>query len=61
MIVTKSLVAEMVKDLPEKVDLDDLMYRLYLLKKIEKGEADIRAKRTISHEDLLKKIKIKNR
>ena len=28
-----------------------------LLKKIEKGEADIREKRTISHEDVLKKIK----
>jgi len=57
MTITKSQVAEMVKSLPEKVDLDDFMYRLYLLKKIEKGESDIRQKRTISHEDLLKKIK----
>jgi hypothetical protein len=57
MTVTKSQVAEMVKNLPEKVDLEDLMYRFYLLQKIEKGESDIREKRTISHEDLLKKIK----
>jgi hypothetical protein len=57
MTIAKSRVAEMFKGLPEKVDLDDLMYRLYLLKKIEKGEADIREKRTISHEDLLKKVK----
>ena len=57
MTVTKSLVEDVVKGLPENVDLDDLMYRLYLLKKIEKGESDIRAKRTMSHEDLLKKIK----
>jgi hypothetical protein len=57
MTVTKSRVEDVVKGLPENVDLDDLMYRLYLLKKIEKGESDIRAKRTTSHEDLLKKIK----
>ncbi len=57
MTVMKSQVAEMVKNLPEKVDLEDFMYRLYLLQKIEKGESDIRGKRTISHEDLLKKIR----
>ena len=57
MTITKSQVAEVVRQLPQQVDLDDLMYRLYLLKKIEKGEADIRAKRTVSHADLLKKIK----
>jgi hypothetical protein len=57
MTVTKSRVEDLVKGMPENVDLDDLMYRLYLLKKIEKGESDIRAKRTMSHEDLLKKIK----
>ncbi|MGH7739268.1 MAG: hypothetical protein ACREL1_03885 [bacterium] len=57
MTIAKSRVAEVVRQLPEQVDLDDLMYRLYLLKKIEKGEADIRAKRTVSHVDLLKKIK----
>jgi hypothetical protein len=55
--ITKSRIEEVVHNLPEKVDLDDLMYRLYLLKKIEKGESDIREKRTISHGDLLKKIK----
>jgi hypothetical protein len=56
MTVTKSQVAEMVKNLPEKVDLENLMYYVYLLQKIEKGESDIRQKRTISCEELLKKI-----
>ncbi len=46
----------MVKNLPEKIDLEDLMYRFYLLQKIEKGESDIWEKRTISHEELLKNI-----
>lgn len=56
MTVAKRQVLNLVRDFPEKIDIDDLMYRLYLLKKIEAGESDIRKGKTLSHQEALKKL-----
>jgi hypothetical protein len=36
-----------VRQLPEEVDIEELIYRLYLLEKLAAAEADITARRTI--------------
>jgi hypothetical protein len=42
--------------LPDDVDMDEIIYRLYVLDKIRHGRVDIEAGRTISHEELLQEI-----
>lgn len=54
MTVYKRRILQMIKSLPNKVDIDELIYRLYLQQKLEAGEADIRQKRLISHDKVLK-------
>ncbi len=56
MIVAKKEVLNVVKKLPQKVELDDLMYRFYLLEKIHAGEADFHHGKTLSHEQAKKQI-----
>ena len=57
MRLAKKQILDMVKEMPNKVNVDEVMYRLYLAKKIEAGEQDIRAGRTLSHERVKKEIK----
>ncbi len=47
---------ETIGKLPDDVDMDEIMYRLYVLDKVRKGREDVEAGRTISHEDLLREI-----
>lgn len=42
--------------LPEDVDMDEIMYRLYVVDKIRKGQQAIEDGQTISHEDMKKEI-----
>ena len=42
--------------LPDNANMDDIMYRLYVLDKIRSGREDVEAGRTISHDELLAKI-----
>ena len=49
MNVAKSRLEDLIKELPEEVDIDEVMYRLYLLQKIETGEAAIREGRVLSN------------
>lgn len=37
--------------MPEKLDVEDLMNRLYLLQKIEAGEIDIAEGKTVPHKE----------
>ena len=41
MQISKAKIETIVRDLPDMVDIEEVMYRLYLLEKIEAGEADI--------------------
>ena len=42
--------------LPEDVDMDEIMYRLYVVDKIRKGQQAVEDDQTTSHEDLKKEI-----
>lgn len=42
MNIAKSRLEKLFEELPDVVDTEEVMYRLYLLEKIEAGEADIR-------------------
>jgi hypothetical protein len=54
MTIAKEQVLEIIKDLPEQVDIDEVMYRLYLRQKLELAEKDIRENRLVSHEKVVK-------
>ena len=42
--------------LPEEADMDEIMYRLYVIDKIRKGREAAEQGRTTSHEDLKREI-----
>ena len=48
---------EAIQQLPDNVDLDEIVYRLYVINKIHQGMQDVEAGRTISHEELKREIK----
>ena len=58
MTIAKQEVIELIKDLPEEVpeevDIDEIIYRLYLRQKLESAEKDIREGRLVSHEEVVK-------
>ncbi len=56
MQVAKIKLEGIIRDLPELVDLEEVMYRLYLLEKIEAGEADIREGRVLSHDQAMERL-----
>ena len=56
MTIPKHQVIDMIKDLPEQIDVEELMYRLYLREKIESAEEEVKADRLITHNELLKEI-----
>lgn len=46
----------MIEELPEAVSWDDLMYRIYVRQKIERGLKDSEAGKVVSTESLRKKF-----
>ena len=56
MEILKSKLEDLIRELPEKVDVEDIMYRIYLLEKIETGEKDILEGSAHSHEDAVKRL-----
>ncbi len=56
MNVTKEKLETLIKELPDTVDIEDVMYRLYLLQKIEIGDAAVKAGNTATHEEALKRL-----
>ncbi len=56
MEILKSKLEGLLKELPDKVDLEDVMYRLYVLQKIEAGEKDVTDGRTLSHKDAVERL-----
>lgn len=47
----KQAILDLLETMPEEVDNEDLLYKLYVLEEIEKGEADRKAGRLISQEE----------
>ena len=52
MTMHKEEVLELVRQLPDEVDLEEVIYRLYLREKLTAAEADITAGRTLSSEEV---------
>ena len=52
MTVSREEVLELVRNLPDQVDVEELIYRLYLREKLAAAEEDIAGGRTLSTEEL---------
>jgi predicted transcriptional regulator len=55
----KARVRELLDRLPDDCTLEDVQYHLYVLEKIDQGLADIEAGRTISHEEVARRLRDK--
>ena len=56
---TKETVRALLDQLPDECSMDDVLYHLYVIQTIEHGQADSRAGRTISHEEVAKALRRK--
>lgn len=52
MTVKRKEMLQLVRQLPESVDIEEVIYRLYLREKLAAAEADIAAGRTLSAREL---------
>ncbi|HXH14434.1 MAG TPA: hypothetical protein VNP04_32300 [Alphaproteobacteria bacterium] len=57
MTIHKDEVLELVRQLPDEIDIEELIYRLYLLEKLAAAEADIAAGQTLSAEEVRKRLR----
>jgi len=53
----KEEVLELVRQLPDEVDIEEVIYRLYLREKLAAAEADITAGRTLSSEEVRAQVR----
>ena len=56
---TKTRVRELLERLPDDCTIEDVQYHLYVLDKIDQGLADVEAGRTISHEEVARRLRDK--
>ena len=59
MQVARSAIESCIAELPEVVDPEEVMYRLYLLEKIAAGERDILNGAVQTHEDVVQRYSAK--
>lgn len=52
----KTEVIELIETLPDEIDPDDLIYRIYLKKKLDKAERELERGEVLSHEEVLRSI-----
>ncbi len=53
----KEEIIELIKKLPENATIDDIMYHLYVKKKIIAGIEEIEQSRVIPHEQVMENVK----
>lgn len=53
MRIAKHELQQLVEDLPEQVEVDEVLYRLYLREKLITAEEDVRTGRVLSHEEVV--------
>ena len=53
MRIDKQELHKIVEDLPEPIEMDEVLYRLYLREKLDAAEEDVRAGRLVTHEDVV--------
>ncbi len=56
MSVLKDEAKKIIEDLPENATWDDLMYQLYVKKRVETGIKEIENGETLSHEEVKKRL-----
>jgi len=56
MNISKRAIESCVAEMPDVIDTDEVMHRLYLLQKIEAGEADIRDGKTLPHDEAVQRL-----
>lgn len=54
MLITKQHALDLIEKLPETVDIEEIMYRLYLEQKIREGEDDVKNGRVTSHDEVMR-------
>lgn len=54
MTIAKQDVIELIKELPDEVDVDEIIYRLYLRQKLEGAEKDVSEGRLVLHDEVVK-------
>lgn len=52
----KQLALDTIQELPEDVDLDEIMYRLYVLDKVRKGRQAVDQGRILAGDDLKRQM-----
>ena len=53
----KEAVKALLDRLPDDCSMDEVLYHLYVLRAIERGQADVAAGRTLSHEDVEEELR----
>lgn len=53
----KQLALDTIRELPEDVDLDEIMYRLYVLDKVRKGRKAVDQGRIVASDELERQMK----
>ena len=56
-ITIKKKALDVISKLPDSASIDDIMYQLYVLDKIRKGQEAVKDGKTISVEELKKEMK----
>jgi len=56
MNISKRAIESCIAEMPDVIDTDEVMHRLYLLQKIEAGEADIRDGKTSPHDEDVQRL-----
>jgi hypothetical protein len=56
-VVTKQDVLDVLRGLPDEFDSEELLYRLYVLRKIHQGEQAIEEGRVVSHEEAKRRMR----
>lgn len=56
MQVIKKEIIESISNLPEEVDIEDIMYHLYVIDKIKRGQSAVKNKEVVVTDELKKEI-----
>jgi predicted transcriptional regulator len=56
-VEAKEAVRALLDRLPDDCSIDDVLYHLYVLRAIERGQADVAVGRTLSHEQVEEELR----
>lgn len=54
--MTKTILSEVVEQLPEEFSIDELVERLKFMERMERGRQQYREGKTLSHEEAMKRL-----